>query len=262
MSRWNLAVKGIAAAMALSLPIGCISQRDHDNTVAQYETQIDGLKQAIAAQERHAAELDKENSSLKAQYGLSTRIGQELQDKNAMLAQQNKDLQDKFQHIGTENSDVMESYGNGIFVLKGDTGFDAGLATLRPRAMAALDDIAKELHSMPGAMVRIDGHTDNDPIMKTKYKWTTASNFELAAARALAVLLHFEKQGIPGSQMFMTSYGEHHPRCANDTKENKAKNRRVEIHIAAGAMPEGTPEMNTSDHGAAEHMPVDHPDHK
>ncbi len=264
MSRWNLAVKGVAAALALALPIGCISEREHKDMQIQYETQIEGLKGTIAAHERHNAEMEKQVAYEQAKGKANAGEADSLRQLNSQLMGQIDELNKRVSNIASQNSDIFEMGENGKFVMKGDASFDAGLATLRPRAMAALDDLAKGLRTTPNIMVRIDGHTDNDPILKTKYKWTTASNFELAAARALTVLLYLEKQGIPGSQMFLTSYGEHHPRVANDSKEHKAMNRRVEIQVCvSNTTPEGAPEMNTGDHGAMDHNPIDHgTDHK
>lgn len=242
MSRW------IIASLACLLPIGCMSQREYDEMKAQYETQLSGMKDVVAAQERQNTELEKqvafEQAKARANAGEAMALSQQVE----MLKAHNAALESKLQNFTTEHSEIFEME-DGHFVMKGDASFDAGLATLRPKAKAALDALAAELRSIPNAMIRIDGHTDNDPIVKTKYKWTTTSNFELAAARALEVLLHMEKQGIAGSQMFMTSYGEHHPRAANDTKENKARNRRVEIHIGTTTTPiNGAPESGTGDH--------------
>lgn len=231
MSRW------IIAALVFVLPIGCISQREHDEMKAQYETQLEMLKGTISAHERKNAELEREVAFQKSRAGTLAGENDAIRQNNALLMKQIEELNGKIQNFGSEHSEIFETV-DGVLSMKGDASFDAGLATLKPKAMAALDALAAELRTMPNAMIRIDGHTDNDPIQKTKYKWTTGSNFELAAARALTVLLYLEKQGIPGSQMHMTSFGEHKPRMANDTKENKAKNRRVEIHV--GTMPTST----------------------
>jgi chemotaxis protein MotB len=61
--------------------------------------------------------------------------------------------------------------------------------------------------------------------------WKTKSNFELAAYRALNVLLKLEADGVPSLKMYIVSWGEHKPLVANDTNENKQKNRRVEFFI-------------------------------
>ncbi len=239
MSRW------ITVALVCVLPIGCISQREYDDMKGQYETQIEGLKGAIDAHERKTSELEREVAFQKSRAGTLESENGAVRETNALLMKQIEELNGKLTNFAQEHSDIFEME-DGHVVMKGDASFDAGLATLRPKAMAALDALAAELRTMPNAMIRIDGHTDNDPIQKTKYKWTTASNFELAAARALTVLLYFEKQGIAGTQMHLTSFGEHKPRTANDTKENKAKNRRVEIHV--GTMPTPTNIDGTGDH--------------
>lgn len=231
MNRWMI------VALGCLLPVGCISQREFDEMKTQYETQIDGLKTTISAFERKNAELEREVAFQKSRAGVLENETAAVRETNALLMKQIEELNRKLANFGQEHSEIFETMPGGGLSMKGDASFDPGLATLRPKAIAALDALAAELRTMPNAIIRIDGHTDNDPIQKTKYKWTTGSNFELAAARALTVLLHLEKQGVPGSQMHLTSFGEHRPRAANDTKENKAKNRRVEIHVGTNAAP-------------------------
>src|SRR3990170_4643705 len=61
--------------------------------------------------------------------------------------------------------------------------FDSGQTTLRPQSKAALEKIADILKtSAAGEIVRIEGHTDNDPVLKQKDKYK--SNWELSAALA------------------------------------------------------------------------------
>lgn len=71
----------------------------------------------------------------------------------------------------------------------------------------------------------IEGHTDNIPIATREYP----SNWELAAARALSVLHHLEREGIPAERLQAVSYGETRPVAPNDTQDGRQKNRRVDI---------------------------------
>lgn len=71
----------------------------------------------------------------------------------------------------------------------------------------------------------IEGHTDNTG--------TDAINNPLSERRAMAVSSYLQSQGVAGSRMEVKSYGSSQPKYPNDTKENQAKNRRVEIGIWA-----------------------------
>jgi chemotaxis protein MotB len=105
--------------------------------------------------------------------------------------------------------------------------FDLGKAELKDEAKAVLHEVAQSLKLMNNDIV-VEGHTDNLPIYGGKYK----SNWELSAARAFAVrdyLITYE--GINERRISCVGYGEYRPIAPNDTEENRAKNRRIEIKI-------------------------------
>jgi chemotaxis protein MotB len=107
----------------------------------------------------------------------------------------------------------------------GDVLFDAGVATLKPGARGTLDKIADALKTQyAGKAIRVEGHTDSDPLVKTKSQWT--DNRGLSSARALAVVRYLESKGVKGDNLVASGLGEHSPR-GND----KSKNRRVEIVV-------------------------------
>ena len=77
-------------------------------------------------------------------------------------------------------------------------------------------------------VIRVEGHTDNLKIhgaLAQKYP----TNWELSAARAVNVARYLQKQGIDPDILSATAFGEHKPVASNDTKEGRAKNRRIEI---------------------------------
>jgi len=111
-----------------------------------------------------------------------------------------------------------------------DILFDAGKATLKVEGQNALRDIAaklKEILTDRRVMLRIDGHTDNQPIRYSDWK----DNMELSLARARAVWVFLRDQGIPGQTMGAMGFGEFHPIALNDTKEDQGRNRRVELSL-------------------------------
>ena len=111
-----------------------------------------------------------------------------------------------------------------------DVLFDAGRATLTPAGKTALDGlIAKLKTSYPGYDVRVLGHTDNDPIVKTRKLW--ADNLDLSANRAMTVTRYFVEKGIPAKRIETVAMGEHHPVADNSKKAGKASNRRVEVLV-------------------------------
>ncbi len=105
--------------------------------------------------------------------------------------------------------------------------FDTGKADLTPRARSALDGIAPVLKNMPNH-VRVEGHTDNVPINTSEFK----SNWELSVRRATEVVRYLvERQGFPPERISASGYAEYRPIASNDSAEDRAKNRRIEIII-------------------------------
>lgn len=105
--------------------------------------------------------------------------------------------------------------------------FDVGKAELKDTALDVLHSVAESLKTIPNEIV-IEGHTDNIPIYGGKYR----SNWELSAARAFSVRDYFIKvEGIDEKRISCVGYGEYRPIAPNDTEENRAKNRRIEIKI-------------------------------
>jgi chemotaxis protein MotB len=122
----------------------------------------------------------------------------------------------------------VEADKEGVVVrLSGSYLFDSGRAELKPNSLAVLDAIAAELRNTPND-IRIEGHTDATPIDSPRYQ----SNWELSTARALAVTHYLaESDGIPAGRFMAAGLGEFHPLAPNDTREHRALNRRVEIHV-------------------------------
>ncbi len=105
--------------------------------------------------------------------------------------------------------------------------FDLGESELKPSAIAVLRQVARLLEDIPNAVL-VEGHTDDRPIIGDKFR----SNWELSTARAFSVIRYFiEEENIPPDRLSAVGYGEYRPLYPNDTEENRAMNRRIEINI-------------------------------
>ncbi len=106
--------------------------------------------------------------------------------------------------------------------------FDSGKATLKKATSAELDHIRSVLRQKySGNQVDVVGHTDTDPIKKSKWK----DNWELSAQRALTVTRYLTERGIAEDKIRAVGCGESRPIASNATVTGKAKNRRVEIVV-------------------------------
>jgi chemotaxis protein MotB len=75
--------------------------------------------------------------------------------------------------------------------------------------------------------VSIVGHTDSDPIKKSKW----ADNWELSSQRSLSVLRYLIKRGIPEDLIEAAGRGASQPVADNSSSSGKAQNRRVEVVV-------------------------------
>lgn len=106
--------------------------------------------------------------------------------------------------------------------------FESGKAILTPESYVIIEKIGKILLAIPGNHIKVEGHTDNDPINTREFP----SNWELSSARATNVLrILIDKSGLNPEMLSSSGYGEFRPKVPNTTPGNKAKNRRVNIVI-------------------------------
>lgn len=105
--------------------------------------------------------------------------------------------------------------------------FDLGEATLKPEAVEVLRTLAGTLRALPNPL-RVEGHTDDWPISTARFP----SNWELSVHRATNVIRFLvEEEGFDPQKLSAAGYSEYRPIRPNDTAENRAMNRRVDIVI-------------------------------
>lgn len=106
--------------------------------------------------------------------------------------------------------------------------FSPGKAMLKKATSVELDHIKSVLQSRyPGKQIDVVGHTDADPIKKSKWK----DNWELSAQRALSVVRYLLKRGIAKDEIRAVGCGASQSIASNATSSGKARNRRVEIVV-------------------------------
>lgn len=106
--------------------------------------------------------------------------------------------------------------------IRTDILFPSGVAQLSAPANAVLHDLASILSRFPNPL-RVEGFTDDVPISTPLYP----SNWELSAARAIAVVKFLNAQGIANDRLAAAGYGEYQPLSMMDT----ARNRRIELKL-------------------------------
>jgi flagellar motor protein MotB len=109
-----------------------------------------------------------------------------------------------------------------------DILFDSGKSELKPAGRTTIKRITDVIKAHgTDETLRVDGHTDNEPIKRSGWK----DNWDLSAARARTVLTTMAAEGIAPERMYLAGFALYRPQATNDTPQGRQQNRRVEILI-------------------------------
>ena len=110
---------------------------------------------------------------------------------------------------------------NEVIRLRG-VEFEFDRADVRSQSAVVLDVAAEQLVSCPDVRIRVEGHTD--------FLGTDAYNQGLSERRAQAVRRYLTTKGVTGQRMQAVGFGESRPLAPGRSDEDRARNRRVELH--------------------------------
>jgi chemotaxis protein MotB len=120
------------------------------------------------------------------------------------------------------------------FVFQSEVLFAKGSADLGDAGKAQLARLAQTLRQISEKIpvdidwvLRVDGHTDKDPISTPRFP----SNWELSSARSLSVVRFLMDQGLPPNRLAATGFGEFQPIDAGNDEIAKRRNRRIELKL-------------------------------
>lgn len=135
------------------------------------------------------------------------------------------------QRLETEVNDGLisvETQDESIIIrIKEKGSFGSGDATLKDEFYTTMERITEEIAFTPGR-VTISGHTDDIPINTYRFR----SNWELSSSRAVSVLQFMVSSGLlDPANLEVNGFADTRPLVPNDSAENRAKNRRIEIKI-------------------------------
>ena len=200
------------SAVALSLSTSCTTR---------YQDMLRERDERIRELSGDVARLRGQNENLQARDGTP-------QPANANAARSDApDLVKELQKdLGNEAEVRYNTKGRVSIGVDDSVTFDSGSVALKDSSHKVLRSVCSALNSkFPGRRIYIEGHTDTDPIQKTKDKYS--SNRHLSMLRADAVARYLISQGIPEANIVVVGYGQFDPRDPT----NKARNRRVEIVV-------------------------------
>ena len=213
----------LTLAVAASVLTGCTNWKQRYTELDVEHQNLKGLY------ENCVASLDS-SASEKAQ--LSQQLSQNQRQLEDMRKQMTEKKVSAADATGFQVGDVTvdERAGTITVTLPNTILFASGQAALKSATSQELDHIYSVIRQRySGRRIDVVGHTDTDPISKTKDKWQ--DNWDLSAGRSLNVLRYLIGRGMQPGNIRAVACGESRPVAPNTSAANKSKNRRVEIVV-------------------------------
>ena len=201
--------------------------------IALLNQQIDQLKIQLTSL---ASSLDLTQQQSERKDVQIANLGQKL---NVALAAKVEELQQyRSEFFGKLRSLLSNRAGITIigdrFVFQSEVLFPVGSADLTPAGVAqmttlavTIKDIASEIPPDLHWVLRVDGHTDPQPVKTGVF----ASNWELSAQRAINVVKLLIADGVPANHLAATAFGEYQPFAPGETSDAYGKDRRIELRL-------------------------------
>jgi chemotaxis protein MotB len=232
------AQQGVSAGSEVS---GLQTLLDKEKTVTNEAlAKVELLNQQIAAMRRQLAQLNSllddaeaRNKSSEAQVAdLGRRLNTALAQKVQELSRYRSEFFGRLRQILAQRSDILVVGDR--FVFQAEVLFPKGRSELNEAGLLemskladALKQLEREIPTDIAWVLRVDGHTDSDPIQSGQFK----SNWELSAARSISVVNALIQQGVQPQHLVAAGFGEFQPLEPGDTEDVKAGNRRIELKL-------------------------------
>ena len=202
----------------------CVSSRGHQQAMDQKDSEIRALREERASLK---SQIQRQKNELDAARGEVAEAGA------TRAAEPEPAATTSFPELDSMGISYGMRDGNMVISIPSSITFASGQATLSKDGQKALHNVATTLKKeYPGAKYGIEGHTDSDPIKKSKF----SSNRDLSIARAMAVLTFLvEECSIPDDACVVAGHGQYDSVGSNKSDSDKAKNRRVEIVVHQGS---------------------------
>ena len=202
------------AMVVVSMLTGCTNWKKKYGSLDVEHQNLKGLyENCVASLDSSAAE--------------SAKMRQELENLRKQM-QQGKSASEATGFKGDVKIDP--NAGTITVTLPNSILFSSGKATLKNSTNSDLNHVYSVLRERySGKQVDVVGHTDTDPIVKTKNLWK--DNWDLSAGRALTVVRYLVDKGVTPKNIRGVACGQSRPVASNSSSAGKAKNRRVEIVV-------------------------------
>lgn len=227
MNRNSWRALGLPVVLLAPLYAGCVTSRTHQHVVGEKDQMIQELREEREGLKKQVAGL---RTNLDTAHGdLAEASARESAPPPVVTPLAVPEPKEKIPELDSVGVSYGMRDGNMVLTIPSSITFKSGEANLSKDGEKALRSVASTLRSKyADAKYSIEGHTDSDPIKKSKY----GSNRELSIARARAVHTFLVVEcNVPDEKCVVVGHGEYLPIAPNASDKEKAKNRRVEIVV-------------------------------
>lgn len=230
MEEYLLSTEKPLSQVASTMDIVGSFESGFDKTTNEITKQIQKLQNSNEKLTQNLAERDQQVEMLNARIGeLQEKLGGVEKEKSALSKQMEaqQKVREQFAAVekifDREEANVLRK-GNDIIMRLVGLTFPVGKATIEAENFGLLTKLQQAVNMFPGCTVTVEGHTDSHG--------SDAKNLELSQQRADAVSQYIlANMGVSASRLNAVGYGESKPIANNETKEGRAKNRRIEVII-------------------------------
>ena len=176
---------------------------------------------------------EERNKASEAQVAdLGKRLNMALAQKVQELSKYRSEFFGRLRQILSQRSDILVVGDR--FVFQAEVLFPKASADLNEAGKVemlkladALRQLEREIPEDIAWVLRVDGHTDADPIQSPIFQ----SNWELSSARAITVVKFLIAQGVQPKHLVAAGFGEYQPLVEGVSEDAKAENRRIELKL-------------------------------
>ncbi|MEL6545647.1 MAG: flagellar motor protein MotB [Myxococcota bacterium] len=257
----------VATALAGSTLVGCVSSGTHEEVLAQLNktqeelastqaklaetedarakvtTEKEEVEQRADALNSKLTDASTENqilakkvtemgANVETLVGEKTELRKEVEELDRMRAAaeaRNKEYNKVFQKlqkmVDAGTLSIKFRGGRMLVQMSSDVVFPPGGTRIKPEAEEAIRQLAETISSFPDRKFQVIGHSDATPIKTARFP----SNWELSSQRAIEVVKVLVGAGVAPGMISAAGAAEYDPLVPNETTEQKAMNRRVEI---------------------------------
>lgn len=221
--------------------LGMTSELDNQKKISNEAlARVELLNQQMAALRRQLATLNealdaaetRESQSQTRIADLGKRLNLALARKVQELSRYRSDFFGKLRKVLGQRQDI-KIVGD-RFVFQSEVLFTSGAAELSTEGLPELDNIANAIITISQQIppdidwiLRVDGHTDKNPINSPQFP----SNWEISSARAISVVRYLVQQGVPPHRVTAAGFGEFQPIDYGDEPKALRRNRRIEFKL-------------------------------